>query len=156
VSAGVFGGMSSEDFQASLPRSRTMDRSDLSILYVDRARGRDLDGERSAEYIPKDEPLSGRPYIVPHYIESGWFLEANAIAGRRREDGGLHPAAVIRATPTSSVSSSTKQLFGAGGSMKRILTFYLGSRLFPFTISSARSRMRILVSLIGKFSSSSR
>jgi hypothetical protein len=71
--------MSSEDFQASLPRSRTMDGSDLSILYVDGPEVVISDGERSAVYIAKDEQLSGRPYIVPHYVESGWFLEANSV-----------------------------------------------------------------------------
>jgi hypothetical protein len=68
-----------EEFQASLPRSRTTDGSDLSIIAVN---GREVtvsDGVRSAVYVPKDAALSGRPYIVPAYVEPGWFSEANCV-----------------------------------------------------------------------------
>jgi hypothetical protein len=73
-----------EEVQASLPRSRTMDGSDLSIIAVN---GREVtisDGIRSAVYLPKDEGLSGKLSIVPAYVEAGWFSEANCI---RLSDG---------------------------------------------------------------------
>jgi hypothetical protein len=68
-----------EEFQASLPRSRTTDGSDLSIIAVSGPEVTISDGIRSAVYVPKDAALSGRPYIVPAYVEAGWFSEANCV-----------------------------------------------------------------------------
>jgi len=56
-----------------------MDGTDLSILYVDGSEVVISDGERSAVYVPRDEALSGSLSIVPHYVEAGWFSEANAV-----------------------------------------------------------------------------
>jgi hypothetical protein len=82
-----------EDFQASLPRSRPMDGSDLSIVAVDGPEVTISDGERSAVYVPKDAALSGRPYIVPAYVEAGWFSEANSV---RLSDGVMTAVYVPR------------------------------------------------------------
>jgi len=71
-----------EDFQASLPRSATMDGSDLIIVDV-RPSGAVIitDKERAAAYVPLEgDPLKGTSVkVVPKYVEAGWFSEANCV-----------------------------------------------------------------------------
>ncbi len=78
-----------EEFQASLPRSATMEGDDLTVADV-RSDGLVIvtDGERSAPYTPlQGEPLEGSDLkIVPRYVEAGAFTEANCVSltdGRR-------------------------------------------------------------------------
>jgi len=71
-----------EDFQASLPRSETMEGDDLIVVEV-RPSGAVIitDKERAAAYVPLEgEPLKGSfVKIVPKYVEAGWFSEANCV-----------------------------------------------------------------------------
>ncbi len=69
-----------DDFQWRLPRSESMEGTDLTILGTNGAEVTVTDGERAAVYVPyQSEPLDGDISIVEGYVEAGRYVEANCV-----------------------------------------------------------------------------